>query len=144
MTNLLSDNGISRVWRDRHWIYKRQPKYFTDNEFHALSTLEYTGYVPRSAQRVDVSTVRMEYIDSGLVTNAHKFMLHYELILTVLRHHSLRHDDLTIHSILVYNNFPVLIDWAESRTFDDPRPSKRPEGDAYWLKRTLEELCKET
>lgn len=144
MSFLLSDNGISKVWREGAWVYKRQPKYLTDNEFYALSVLEYTGYVPRYVERIDVSTVRMEFIKSAPITNCATFKAHYEPILSVLRRNGLRHDDLTTYAVLNRGNCPVLIDWAESRTIDDPRSSKRSEGDAYWLKYTLEELCKGT
>ena len=139
----ISDNGVSVVTRDGDWIYKCQPKYLADNEWYALSVLEYTGYVPKSVKRIDVSTVRMEYVESEPITKPDLFMVHYAQILTVLKKHNLRHDDLTIYSVLVRDNHPVLIDWAESRTLDDPRPSKRPEGDAYWLKRTMEALCQQ-
>ena len=138
----LSDNGVSYVTRDGEWVYKTQPKYLADNEFYALSTLEYTGYVPRYVKRASVSTIRMEYIKPEQVTDPKAFMEHYDLILNILRRHNLRHDDLTEYAVLVHANQPVIIDWAESRMLDDPRPSKRPEGDAYWLRKSMEKLCK--
>jgi RIO-like serine/threonine protein kinase len=139
---LLSDNGISRVVRDGKWVYKTQPKYLTDNEWWALVTLESTGYVPRYAERIDVSTVKMEYVETEPVTDTKQFMDHYQQVLDVLRKYKLRHGDLSCYAVLVRNNQPVIIDWAESRTWYDPRPAKRHEGDAYWLHKAMSELCK--
>jgi RIO-like serine/threonine protein kinase len=138
MTKNLSGNSISRVWRDGDWIYKRQPKYLADNEFYGLRVCE---YAPPAVTRIDKETVRMWFIESEPVTNPKEFMLHYRAVLASLQQAGLRHGDLTEYSVLVKDNRPVIIDWAESRTWDDPRPDKRRQGDAYWLKKTMEKLC---
>jgi RIO-like serine/threonine protein kinase len=137
----LSDNGISTVTRDGDWVYKRQPKYLTDNEYYALYILEHTDYVPRYVVRTAIDTIKMEYVENTPVTDPAEFMAHYDQIIKMLKRHNLRHDDLTKYAVLVSNNQPIIIDWAESRTLDDPRPSKRPEGDEYWLRKTMERLC---
>ena len=52
----------------------------------------------------------------------------------------IRHGDLTQYAIIVVNNKPHFIDWAESRWKRDPAPDKRPEGDRYWLNKTIQEM----
>ena len=139
---LISDNGISRVWRSEDgWIYKKQPKHLTDNEWWALQTLYKTGYVPY-AESIDIDTIRMEDLgESEPVTDAEAFMRHRAIILQTLKDHGLRHGDLTEYAIIVKDNKPMIIDWAESRVFTDPRPDKRREGDAFWLTQTMQALC---
>jgi len=56
---LLSDNGVSRVWRDGEWIIKRQPKYLTENEIWCLQKLHPTGYIEN--ERVTDARVFMGY-----------------------------------------------------------------------------------
>jgi tRNA A-37 threonylcarbamoyl transferase component Bud32 len=48
-----------------------------------------------------------------------------------------RHGDLTSPHVIVRNNSPIVIDWAESRVFTDPAPDKREEGDSYWMHKTM-------
>ena len=138
---LISDNGISTVWRRDGWVYKKQPKHLCDNEAYALQHLYDTGYVP-FAEQVAIDTIRMEDLgESEPITDPHAFMWHLPVILRMLREKQLRHGDLTLYAIIVKENKPYIIDWAESRTWDDPRPDKRREGDAHWLSRTMMNLC---
>ena len=137
----LSGNSVSRVWRDGPWIYKRQPKYLADNEFYALAHPALLDYVPGDLERIDKEIIRMEFIKNEPVTDVILFMSHYWPVLEDFEAAGLRHGDLTEYSVLVQNNSPVIIDWAESRTWDDPRPDKRRRGDAYWLKKTMRKLC---
>jgi serine/threonine-protein kinase RIO1 len=138
---LISDNGVSRVWRRDGLVHKRQPKYLTDNEIYALHHLYDTGYVP-FAEQTAIDTVAMEDLGkSEPVTNSGAFMQHRAKILRMLEKKGLRHGDLTTYSIIVKNNKPMLIDWGESRTWNDPRPDKRREGDKYWLSKTMASLC---
>lgn len=138
---LISDNGVSRVWREDGWVYKKQPKHLTDNEWWALQNLSQTGYVPY-AEKAGIETIRMEDLGkSEPVTDAAAFMHHRDIILQTLKDYGLRHGDLTTYAIIVKDNKPMIIDWAESRTFTDPRPDKRREGDAYWLTETMQALC---
>lgn len=111
-----------------------------DNEVWCYKELSESGYVPK-CERVDIETIRTEYIESEKVTDKASFMEHYEKILQVLKWAGIRHGDLTPQSVSVKDNKPILIDFAESRLLNDPRPDKRPEGDAFWLKRTMETLC---
>lgn len=142
MPTNLSGNDISRVWRseDGLFIYKHQPKFLCDNEWWCLVQLSWTGYVPQ-AERVNHETIKMDYIPNDPVLNNEAFMDHHDRILDILAEAGIRHGDLTKYAIRVMDDKPYLIDFAESRLVCDPRPDKRPEGDAYWLKRTMEELC---
>lgn len=140
-SSVVSDNGVSRVWREGGFVYKRQPKYLTDNEIYALQVLFPTGYVPW-AERTSIDTIKMEDLGNPEpVTDKTAFMAHLPLVLDALKSCSLRHGDLTVYAVIVKENRPIIIDWAESRTWYDPRPDKRREGDRYWLTRTMEELC---
>lgn len=90
---------------------------------------------------MDIELIKMEYIEAEPITDEAYFMSHYEQVLKLMRYASLRHGDLTNHSVIPRQNKPILIDWSESRLWDDPRPDKRREGDRYWLKKTMVELC---
>ena len=138
---LISENGISTVWRKDGWVYKKQPKHLCDNEAYALQHLYDTGYVPY-AERLTIETVRMKDLGkSEPVTDSEAFMQHLAKILKMLEEKGLRHGDLTSYAIIVKDNKPYIIDWAESRTWDDPRPDKRREGDKHWLSKTMASLC---
>jgi len=138
---LISDNGISKVWREQGWVYKQQPKYLTDNEWYALQVLRPTGYVPY-AKKMNIELIRMKDLGPGEpVTDCAAFMEHLPKVLAMLKEYGLRHGDLTKYAIIVKGNRPMIVDWAESRTWYDPRPDKRREGDEYWLEKTMRELC---
>ena len=137
---MISDNGVSRVWRDGNWIFKQQPKFMTDNEIWCLETmLRYDRYVP-SAEQVEIELIKMEYIEQTLITDFDVLRGHFEQILYTLGFAGIRHGDLTRPNILIRNNHPYLIDFSESRLTYDPRVDKRPEGDKYWLWRTFDEI----
>lgn len=142
MYDVLSDNGVSKVVRNGDWVYKYQPKFLTDNEWYALRLLKDAGLVPE-AEKVDIESVKTRYIRSEPVTDPELFRYNCMAALNTLRDYKIRHGDLTRYAILVVGNAPVIIDWAESRHWDDPRPDKRREGDNYWMNRTIEELCDE-
>lgn len=137
----LSGNSVSFVWREGDVIYKRQPKYLADNENWALVQPALADYVPQFLARLNKEIIKMEFVQSEPVTDTVEFWNHYHAVLGALKAAGLRHGDLTEYSVLVRGNRPVLIDWAESRNWDDPRPDKRRAGDAYWLKKTMEKLC---
>lgn len=137
---LITDNGVTRVFKQGQFIYKHQPKFMTDNEIWCLRRMLPSGYVPRAVQ-TGMEEIRLEYINSEIVTNKPFFMGHSSLVLHALYMAKIRHGDLTEYSILVRDNKPLLIDFSESRLWDDPRPDKRREGDRYWIKKTMEKLC---
>ena len=128
-------------WR----IYKSQPKFLTDNEYHFLRAMEKSGYVPVDVILEDIELISMEYIVTEGVTDPDVFMSHYYPVLeamAVAGGVGIRHGDLTIYSVLVRSNKPVIIDWAEARIRMSPIESKRPEGDMYWLRKTMRQLAK--
>lgn len=141
MTTDLSGNGVSKVWlEDDIWMYKEQPKFLTDNEYWCFKRMESSGYVPK-CEKIHAELIRTAYIPNETVINPDKFMSHLESVLFALISVGIRHGDLTTYSVLVRDDKPYLIDFAESRLTCDPRPDKRREGDRYWLERTMEELC---
>lgn len=147
----LSNNGISIVGRGTGgYVYKRSIPFLIQNELYCLQKLYYNSarydrrraYVPR-ADLFDKYTIRMEDLGIGeLVINAKKFMPHKWIIEEILKEAAIRHGDLTTQAIIVRDQKPYLIDFAESRLVNDPRLDKRSEGDAHWLDRTFMELCK--
>ncbi len=126
------------VWVEDGRVWKTQPKYNTDNEFAFLRAMYDTGYVPRYVIREDLETISMDYIIVEEVTLAELFWSHYAPCLDALRRKGIRHGDLTKYSVLVHANKPILIDFSESRWVDDSIEDKRPQGDAFWLGRTME------
>jgi RIO-like serine/threonine protein kinase len=138
-------NRVSEIWvGEDGFVYKRQPKYLCENEWYALNTLRKTGFVPE-AWRVDDEVIKMEllvkwakptYLESKFTANCKKFM-------NVLHSIGLRHGDLTPPHIFYIEHRPVVIDWGESRIWDDPRPDKRIEGDDYWMAMSLEAILNE-
>ena len=135
----LSGNNVSRVHRGGLWVYKSQPKFLTDNEIWCFQQMKSSGYVP-DAEQVSMETIRTLYIENEPVTDATSFLSHVGLVLSALRAAGIRHGDLTEYSILVKDNRPYLIDFAESRLWEDPRLDKRREGDVYWIRETMNKL----
>lgn len=141
---LLSDNGVSKVFRDGVWIIKHQPKFLTDNEFWCLKALSESGYVP-SVQRTGIEELTIRYIapmpnDLIQMVSIDYLLSHAESMLGVLDSAGIRHGDLTEYAVIISfsDARPYMIDFAESRLACDPRTDKRPEGDRYWLTRTME------
>jgi RIO-like serine/threonine protein kinase len=129
------------VWVQGGKVWKKQPKHFTDNEYHWLCAMEDSGYVPIDVVLEDLDTLSMEFVNTSPVTNANVFMSHYFRILEALAYCGVRHGDLTEYAVLARDNKPVIIDWAEARIKTSPIVSKRPEGDTYWLRRTMRQLA---
>lgn len=136
----LSGNSVSRVWVEGDYIFKKQPKYLADNEQYALEILGESGFVPKFLERIDDETIRMEHIRGETVTNQTMFQSGCSIFIGWLFMSEIRHGDLTMPHILVVDNSPKVIDWAESRIKGDPRPDKRREGDVFWLLKTMHEI----
>jgi len=140
-STLISNNGISVVYRANDTIYKRSIPFMIENEIYCLKKMYNSGYVP-SCFRYDKYTIATQNLGFSMeVTDCRAFMIHKEMILQALKDAEIRHGDITEQSIIVVHNKPFLIDFAESRLINDPRPDKRPEGDKYWLDKTFEKLC---
>jgi tRNA A-37 threonylcarbamoyl transferase component Bud32 len=136
---LSTRNRQSKVWLDDGFIYKSQPKYLTDNEIWCLKRMEKYGVVPK-AEQIEIELIKMEFIEPQPITNETTFLFHCNVFLHRLEKESIRHGDLTTPHILTLRNRPYIIDWAESRHWHDPRPDKRPEGDAHWFNKTIKEM----
>jgi RIO-like serine/threonine protein kinase len=135
----------STVWIEGGRVFKSQPKYLTDNEYFWLTAMENSGYVPINVVREDIELISMELVVTGGVTDPDAFMSHYRPVLEAMSGAGgvgVRHGDLTKYAVLVRDNKPVIIDWAEARIKMSPIESKRPEGDWYWLQKTMRQLAK--
>jgi RIO-like serine/threonine protein kinase len=136
---VLKDHPLSRIWIGDDYLYKWQPKFLTENEIWCLEELYYSGYVPY-AERVELEVIRMEIIRDEAPTNAVLFVEYCASVLRTLKYNGIRHGDLTRPNVLVRDNRPILLDFAESRLVTDPRPDKRAGGDRFWLKCTIQEI----
>ncbi len=141
-TVLHSDNGISQtaINKEDGLIFKRSIPFLIENEFYFLRKMQGTSYVP-TVERYDKYTIMMPFIENQPVTKPNIFMRHRVKFLKALRNAGIRHGDLTTPNVLVNENRPIVIDWAESRRWGDMRPEKRPEGDVHWSQVTWEALC---
>lgn len=142
---LISDNHIAQVWRSKDgYIFKRSMPFLIENELYCLQTMWPTGFVPY-AWRYDKYTIAMQDMgDSEPVTDKNLFVTQMYQMIAALRQKGIRHGDITKYAIVVKDNNPYLIDFAESRLWDDPRPDKRKEGDGYWLRKAIDEITKES
>jgi RIO-like serine/threonine protein kinase len=127
-------NRVSEVTVADGMVYKRQPKFLCDNEWWALHELRNTGFVPK-ARRVDDETIEMELLTDTRRDEFHpeEFKKGCARFLNSLHSIGIRHGDLTPPHVFYVEHRLVVIDWAESRHWDDPRPDKRREGDGYWM-----------
>ena len=142
MKIFLSTRKTERVvWLENGRVYKSQPKFLTDNEYYFLRKMELSGYVPKRVEREGIELISMEFIPHIKVTDSAEFMSHYVHVLHALAEAGIRHGDLTEYSVLVRDNRPILVDFAESREMYSEIVSKRPEADSYWLKKTMEKLA---
>jgi hypothetical protein len=140
----ISDNGVSMVYvADDLFIYKRSIPYLIENEFAFLTALADTGFVP-ACSRYDMYTLQMENLFGSMpITCSFTFVDSCKRFLVALEQKGIRHGDLTKPHVIVRNNEIRVLDWAESRRDGDPAPDKRPEGDEYWMNKTMEELLDE-
>jgi len=116
------------------FIKTRRPQ-DVKNEVRFLQALSDTPFVPRIISYAG-HYVELEHIESETVTDEDKFIRGCASALSVMRSRSIRHGDLTEYNVLVRDNVPVLVDFAESRFEGEPGDDKRQEGDAYHLWRT--------
>jgi RIO-like serine/threonine protein kinase len=130
---------LSKVWLYRSHVYKWQPEKMTENEFQCYRELYYSGFVP-GAERISLEIIRTEFIKDEVPTNSKLLLRNVDSALAALISCGIRHGDLTRPNILIRDNRPILLDFSESRLMSDPRPDKRPEGDDYWLRRTIQEI----
>jgi len=143
---LKANTYVSVILGGNGWVYKvHVDPMVAWNEHIMLCRMYYSGYVPNSEIVEDTTMLAVQYLGDqveswGKITDRDGFMKHLPLVLDELKRAGVRHGDLTRQAIVVVENKPMLIDFAESRIWNDPMSDKRMEGDAYWLKRTMEEL----
>lgn len=135
-------NGISVIYVDMPFVYKRSIPFLIENEIYLLEQLRETRYVPL-ATKFDKYTLQIEFIKDEPITNATIFEYHCNEFLGILEKLGITHGDLTEANIIVRDNKPMVIDWAESRLRGDPRPGKRMEGDGYWMQKSMEKMLNE-
>ncbi len=141
MEKVIKDHPCSKLWTledDPGYIYKWQPKFLTENELWCLEKMS-LSFVP-FVERCDLEVLKLEFIEDETPTNVRLLLSHTARALEALGAHGIRHGDLTRPNVLIRDNTPILLDFAESRLTTDPRPDKRPEGDEYWLNRTVREI----
>jgi len=142
--DLIKDSGYGKVWLADGFVYKQQPKFLMDNEVHALSIMRSYGYAP-DFTRVELEILRMEILVNVPLQSPILFRQRCHLLLSDMEKEGLRHGDITTpHLFVTKGDFPMLIDWAESRTIGDPRPDKRPQGDQFWMTMTCEKIIEES
>lgn len=144
----LKKDRFSQVTRDGPWVYKWQHEFMHDNElWFYQQMLPYDQFVfPVEEASRDV--IRMPYIKTVQhvpSSHAEEFLAYTDKILEALKWAGIRHGDLTKYAVLVQEDTyrPYIIDFSESRRWNDPRKDKRPEGDEYWLRKTMEEYTNE-
>lgn len=142
---LISDNGISVVHRASDgFIYKRSVPYLINNEYTFLQELWSTDFVPK-CERHDKYTLKIRDLgESEPVIDRDRFVIRCEQFFRALKALGIRHGDLTRPHIIVKNHTPKVIDWAEARWACDKAEDKRPEGDEYWLRKTMEQILEES
>lgn len=138
---LLSNNKIAKVYRGHNgWIYKRSIPFLIENELWCLEKMQDTGFVPE-VKRYDKYTLQIEDLgESDQVFDKELFRANMYNLYGSLRRKGIRHGAITKYAIIVKKDWPYLIDFAESRLIDDPRPDKRKEGDRFWIERTIHEI----
>lgn len=139
---ILKEHPLSRVWLFGDFIYKWQPKFLTENEIWCLQEMYYSGFVPY-AERIELEVIGMYFIKDEVASDGSLLLENTDRALDALAVCGIRHGDLTRPNVLVRDNRPILLDFAESRLITDPRPDKRPEGDRFWLKCTIQEILLE-
>ena len=131
----------SKVWRVGDYVYKSQPKYLMDNEIWCMDIMMKHGYVPEH-ERLDLELMRMEYVESEPITDVKEFAHKALMFVRVMKREGIRHGNLTPPHIFPVNNSVVVIDWAESRVWADPRPDKREEGDLHLMKESIKRIIR--
>jgi RIO-like serine/threonine protein kinase len=141
MARILAQSNVSKVWLEDGFVYKEQPKFLTDNEIWCLKRFALVGFVPK-AEQVALEVIKMEYVKPMPITNFGLVKMDANVFIHNLEKYGIRHGDLTDKNMLIRNNRLYVIDWSESRLACDPRTDKRPEGDKFWMTKTLERLSK--
>ena len=118
------------------------------NEARLLIHLEETGIAPTMIGLLEnekSTTLITRYLgESQPVTDEVTFRRNCARLLITLRQAGVVHGDLTRYNIVVRDNFPLIVDLAQSRLDHENVPDKRPEGDAYHLWEAARQLSPDT
>lgn len=136
------EKSSSQIIYNGDQVIKKQPKTGADKEFGFLFAMRNTPFVPK-AKRIDEETIVMEKIVHTPIEDKKKFIDHcYDFYHTLICR-GIRHGDLTPPHVIPRNDFPVVIDWSDSKWASDPTPDKRPNGDSYWFWKTISKILGE-
>ena len=139
---VLKSNIYGSVSLDGQWIYKTECDEWAANECNWLNKMSKFGYAP-TCEQVAADTLKIPYLGcqtESWATATKDFITHKQPVLDALQSVGVRHGDLSVYSIIVFQDRPMLIDFSQSRATDDPQRDKRLEGDAYWLNRSMWEI----
>lgn len=121
---------------------------FLRNEARILEHLTETRIAPAvyELEETESSTLLLtEYLgESQPVTDEVAFRRNCARLLITLRQAGVVHGDLTRYNIVVRDNFPIAVDFAQSRLVHEAGPDKRPEGDAFHLWEAARQLSPDT
>ena len=110
------------------------------NEVSFLAVMGGAGYAP-ILLAFGPDSVTTEYIATEPVTDPDAFLRGCCGLLAKFRDMGIIHGDLTEYNLLVRDNRPLAVDFAESRLArETDRTDKRPGGDAPWLWHAYEAL----
>jgi 2-polyprenyl-3-methyl-5-hydroxy-6-metoxy-1,4-benzoquinol methylase len=79
----------------------------------------------------------MERLFPEKITDEDNWIRSYNDIINILLKENIRHGDLTLYNVFPKNNKPILIDFNESRYYNENLHDKRKEDDSHWLWRTM-------
>ena len=141
---VLKQSPYAIVCQAGQWVYKIASIEFTLNEYRWTSAMAKRGYAPVCLM-LDAHTIRTRYLGNqaeswSSVTDPYEFLSHKPLLLGALKDAGVRHGDLTRYAVIVVDNKPYLIDFAQSRSIHSTLPDKRPQGDEFWLSKTMDEI----
>ncbi len=107
------------------------------NELRFLRTLSRSRFVPQvineevfTSERVDKITLQ-DVGDNFQPVDEYRFRTHFLRMLDTFRRLEVIHGDLTSANIRLIDDWPIVLDWGESRFADEQKPDKRPEGDIH-------------
>lgn len=122
--------GLSPVDTNR-WRKANQAE--IDNRTQMLRLLGPTGFAPKLIEARSDYVLQEDLGDSEDVSNGIEFWLNSIRLLLALRDNQIRHGDLTSPNIIIRDNVPMAIDFAQSSLFSESSKEKRPEADSYHL-----------
>ena len=115
------------------------------NELRFLQVLSKTGYVPKvEGYGVDYIDMELLSIDGRCIDEV-EFARNAARALKTLRVNKIVHGDLTYRNIIIRNDIPIVIDFAESRfSYENNVKDKRCEGDYYHFWRAISRFSPDT